>query len=145
MAYLVPITWPGPVGGMGRGHSFCQVGTDPSVWPTSGAGAEASGLWLELHGSDPSGNSAFYGKGQRHLRVGPCLPVLSGEAAPACYPGRMLPRMHLKLGFSYKASLQLGFQSLEETFSAPSAFPLSGSSRNTLSKTMELIRGGAWL
>ena len=53
--------------------------------------------------------------------------------------------MHLQLGVSYKASLQLGFQPLEKTFSAVSALPPNGSCWNKLNKVMELIRGGAWL
>lgn len=68
---------PGKVLRMGeRGPNVHLVGTDPSILPIHVAAAEASGLWLELHHSDPSEAPAFHGRGKGHLCMDTCLPVL---------------------------------------------------------------------
>ena len=69
---------PGKVLRVGEGGpSFCLAGTDPSILPIRVAAAEALGLWLERHHSEPSEVPAFHGRGKGSLPVDACLPVLS--------------------------------------------------------------------
>lgn len=73
-----------------RGPSFCLVGTDPSILPIHVDAAEASGLWLEVHRSDPSEVPAFHGRGK-------C--ICAWTPAYLCSPGCIysyLPKVHLR-------------------------------------------------
>ena len=71
-----------------RGHSLHWVDTNPSFDPLMVLVLKHQGCgWLELLGSDPSGDPAFHGQGQGQLCVGTCLPVLSRETATAPLPG----------------------------------------------------------
>lgn len=67
------LTWQGPASGGGR----TQFLPDPSILPIRVAAAEALGLWLERHHSEPSEVPAFHGQGKGPLPVDACLPVLS--------------------------------------------------------------------
>ena len=131
---------PGKVLRVGEGGpSFCLAGTDPSFLPFRVAAAEALGLWLERHHSEPSEVPAFHGGGKGFTARGRLLTrALQGVLTvthPKCTHGAV----------SHKASLPLGFQPLEETFSAVSPLFPPNDSWSKLNKIMELIRRRTWL